>query len=353
MKRHIYNIFALCAAVLALASCAGHDSPYHGGADGLYSMTLTLDPGSLGTRGAREFITGEEDGVNFDRMILTESVNAALYTYSGKGLELAARIEPYYDAATVTPQGMVLLTGRIVPVIDIDRLKSEAVKLMVTANSDFDFDSPESMTFSKGGAFSDFDAIPMWGAKDISLGSLTPGTAFDAGTVDMLRAMAAIEVLWPEDMRGSRLVSVQVDNAAESGCVTPSGWNTHLNTSAINNADPFRHNPDTGLSTLSAEAADGKARIYLPESLNVADTPVTVNVNYITADGEPMSGRILIARYIDGKPDMTTLWNVRRNRIYRFNIVGIPSPDIPGAEFEWEFRINDWIPGDDILIEED
>lgn len=338
---------------MALASCAGHDSPDHGETDGLYSMTLTLDPGSLGTRGAREFITGEEDGVNFDRMILTESVNAALYTYSGKGLELAARIEPYYDAATVTPQGMVLLTGRIVPVIDIDRLKSEAVKLMVTANSDFDFDSPGSMTFAKGGAFSDFDAIPMWGAKDISLGSLTPGTAFDAGTVDMLRAMAAIEVLWPEDMRGSRLVSVQVDNAAESGCVTPSGWNTHLNTSAINNADPFRHNPDTGLSTLSAEAADGKARIYLPESLNVADTPVTVNVNYITADGEPMSGRILIARYIDGKPDMTTLWNVRRNRIYRFNIVGIPSPDIPGAEFEWEFRINDWIPGDDILIEED
>lgn len=353
MKLHIYNIFALCVAVTALASCAGHDSPYHGGVDGLYSMTLTLDPGTLSTRAGREFITGEEDGVRFDRMILTGSVNAALYTYSGKGLELAARIEPYYDSATVTPQGMVLLTGRIVPVIDIDRLKSEAVKLMVTANSDFDFDTPESMTFSKGGAFSDFDAIPMWGAKDISLGSLTPGTAFDAGTVDMLRAMAAIEVLWPEDMRGSRLVSVRVDNAAESGCVAPSGWNTHLNTSAINNADPFRHNPDTGLSTLSAEAADGKARIYLPESLNVADTPVTVNVNYITADGEPMSGRILIARYIDGKPDMTTLWNVRRNRIYRFNIIGIPSPDIPGAEFEWEFRINDWIPGDDILIEED
>ena len=47
MKRHIYNIFALCAAVMALASCAGHDSPYHGGAGGLYSMTLTLDPGSL------------------------------------------------------------------------------------------------------------------------------------------------------------------------------------------------------------------------------------------------------------------------------------------------------------------
>lgn len=353
MKRHIYNIFALCAAVMALASCAGHDSPYHSGADGLYSMTLTIDPGTLGPRGAREFITGEEDGVRFDRMILTGSVNAALYTYSGNGLELVARIEPYYDAAAVTPEGLVLLSGSIAPVIDIDRLKSESVKLMVTANSDFDFDSPESMTFSKGGAFSDFDAIPMWGAKDISLGSLAPGNAFDAGTVDMLRAMAAIEVLWPEDMRGSRLVSVRVDNAAESGCVAPSGWNTHLNTSAINNADPFRHKADTGLSTLYTEAADGKARIYLPESLNVAETPVAVNVNYVTAEGEPMSGRILIARYIDGKPDMTTLWNVRRNRIYRFNIVGIPSPDIPGAEFEWEFRINDWIPGDDILIEED
>lgn len=353
MKRHIPNIFALCSAVMALASCAGHDSPDHGGADGLYSMTLTLDPGTLGTRGAREFITGEEDGVGFDRMILTGSGNAALYTYSGKGLELAARIEPYYDAATVTPQGMVLLTGRIVPVIDIDRLKSESVKLMVTANSGFDFDSPGSMTFSKGGAFSDFDAIPMWGAKDISLGSLTPGTAFDTGIVDMLRAMAAIEVLWPEDLRGSRLVSVRVDNAARSGFVAPSGWDTQLNTSAINNDDPFRLKADTGLWSLSAEASDGKARIYLPESLNVADTPVTVNVNYITADGESMSGRILIARYIDGRPDMTTLWNVRRNRIYRFNIVGIPSPDIPEAEFEWEFRINDWIPGDDILIEED
>ena len=353
MKRHIYNIFALCAAGLSLASCAGHDSPDHGESDGLYSMTLTIDPGTLGARGAREFITGEEDGVRFDRMILTGSVNAALYTYSDNGLELAARIEPYYDAAIVTPEGLVLLSGRIVPVIDIDRLKSESVKLMVTANSDFDFDSPESVTFSKGGAFSDFDAIPMWGAKDISLGSLTPGTAFDAGTVDMLRAMAAIEVLWPEDMHGSRLVSVRVDNAAESGFAVPSGWNTHLNTSAINNADPFRHNPDTGLLTLSAEATDGKARIYLPESLNVADTPVTVNVNYLTGDGEQMSGQILIARYIDGKPDMTTLWNVRRNRIYRFNIVGIPSPDIPGAEFEWEFRINDWLPGDDILIEED
>lgn len=353
MKRHIPNIFALCSAAMALASCAGQDSPDHGESDGLYSMTLTIDPGTLGARGAREFITGEEDGVRFDRMILTGSVNAALYTYSDNGLELAARIEPYYDAATVTPEGLVLLSGRIAPVIGIDRLKSESVKLMVTANSDFDFDSPESMTFSKGGAFSDFDAIPMWGAKDISLGSLTPGTAFDAGTVDMLRAMAAIEVLWPEDMHGSRLVSVRVDNAAESGFVAPAGWNTHLNTSAINNADPFRHKVDTGLLTLSAEATDGKASIYLPESLNVADTPVTVNVNYLTGDGEQMSGQILIARYIDGKPDMTTLWNVRRNRIYRFNIVGIPSPDIPGAEFEWEFRINDWLPGDDILIEED
>lgn len=338
---------------MALASCAGHDSPDHGGADGLYTMTLTLDPGTLGTRGAREFITGEEDGVGFDRMILTGSVNAALYTYSVNGLELAARIEPYYEAATVTPEGLVLLPGRIVPVIDTERLKNESVKLMVTANSDFDFDKPESITFSKGGAFSDFDAIPMWGAKDISLGSLTPGTAFDAGTVDMLRAMAAIEVLWPDDLHGTKLVSVRVDNAAKSGFVTPSGWNTRLNTSAINNADPFRHRADTELSTLSTETSDGKARIYLPESINVADTPVTVNVDYLTAEGEPMSGRILIARYIDGKPDMTTLWNVRRNRIYRFNIVGIPSPDIPGAEFEWEFRINDWLPGDDILIEED
>lgn len=353
MKRHIYNIFALCTAGLSLASCAGQDSPDHIDDTGLYSMTLTIDPGTLGARGAREFITGEEDGVRFDRMILTGSVNAALYTYSGNGLELAARIEPYYNAAIVTPEGLVLLSGRIVPIIDIDRLKSESVKLMVTANSDFDFDSPESMTFSKGGAFSDFDAIPMWGAKDISLGSLTPGTAFDAGTVDMLRAMAAIEVLWPENLNGAKLVSIRVDNAAESGFAVPSGWNTHLNTSAINNADPFRHKADTGLSTLSTEAADGKARIYLPESLNMADTPVAVNVNYLTGDGEQMSGQILIARYIDGKPDMTTLWNVRRNRIYRFNIVGIPSPDIPGAEFEWEFRINDWLPGDDILIEED
>lgn len=353
MKRYIRNIFALCAAVMALSSCTGQDEPACGGADGLYSMTLTLDPGTLGTRGAREFITGEEDGVGFDRMILTGSVNAALYTYSDNGLELAARIEPYYDAAIVTPEGLVLLSGRIVPIIDIDRLKSESVKLMVTANSDFDFDSPESMTFSKGGAFSDFDAIPMWGAKDINLGSLTPGTAFDAGTVDILRAMAAIEVVWPDNLDGSRLASMHVDNAAASGMTAPAGWNTRLNTSAINNADPFRHRADTELSTLSTETSDGKARIYLPESINVADTPVTVNVDYFTAEGEPMSGRILIARYIDGKPDMTTLWNVRRNRIYRFNIVGIPSPDIPGAEFEWEFRINDWIPGDDILIEED
>lgn len=353
MKRHIINIFALCAAALALASCSGQDAPGYGGTDGLYPMTLTLDPGSLGTRAGRELITGEEDGVSFDRMILTESVNAALYTYSDNGLELAARIEPYHEAAAVTPDGLVLLSGRIAPVIDIDRLKSESVKLMVTANSDFDFDSPESMTFSKGGAFSDFDAIPMWGAKDLSLGSLTPGTAFDAGSVDMLRAMAAIEVLWPDNLNGAKLVSVRVDNAAESGFAAPSGWNTHLNTSAINNADPFRHKAGTGLLTLSAEATNGKARIYLPESLNMAETPVTVNVNYVTAEGEPMSGRILIARYIDGKPDMTTLWNVRRNRIYRFNIVGIPNPDIPGAEFEWEFRINDWLPGDDILIEED
>lgn len=353
MKRHIYDIFALCAAGLSLASCTGQDSPDHIDDTGLYSMTLTIDPGTLGARGAREFITGDEDGVRFDRMIQTGSVNAALYTYSDNGLELAARIEPYYNAAIVTPEGLVLLSGRIVPIIDIGRLKSESVKLMVTANSDFDFDSPESVTFSKGGAFSDFDAIPMWGAKDISLGSLTPGTAFDAGTVDMLRAMAAIEVLWPENLNGAKLVSVRVDNAAESGFAVPSGWNTHLNTSAINNTDPFRHKADTGLLTLYTEATGGKARIYLPESLNVADTPVTVNVNYLTGDGEQMSGQILIARYIDGKPDMTTLWNVRRNRIYRFNIVGIPSPDIPGAEFEWEFRINDWLPGDDILIEED
>lgn len=353
MKRHILHISASCAVLLSLASCTSADAPDLAEESGGYSITLTVDPGTLNGRLTRELITGEEDGVGFDRMILTGSVNAALYTYSVNGLELAARIEPYYEAATVTPQGRVLLPGRIMPIIDIDRLKSESVKLMVTANSDFDFDKPESMTFSKGGAFSDFDAIPMWGAKDINLGSLTPGTAFDAGTIDMLRAMAAIEVLWPDDLHGTKLVSVRVDNAAKSGFVTPSGWNTRLNTSAINNADPFRHNPDTGLSTLSTETSDGKARIYLPESINVADTPVTVNVDYLTDEGEPMSGRILIARYIDGKPDMTTLWNVRRNRIYRFNIVGIPSPDIPGAEFEWEFRINDWLPGDDILIEED
>ena len=353
MKPHILHLCAPCAVLLSLASCMGVDAPDRAEESGMYSITMTVDPGALHGRLTRELITGEEDGTNFDRTILTESINAALYAYTDTGLELAARVEPYNEAAVITPEGLVLVSGKIVPVIDTNRLTREQIKLMVTANSNFDFDSPESMTFSKGGAFSDFNAIPMWGAKNLSLGSLTPGTALDAGTVDMLRAMAAIEVLWPDNLDGSRLISIRVDNAAGSGLTAPAGWDIHLNSSALNNADPFRHKADSELVSLSADASDGRARIYLPESLNRPEAPVTVTVNYLDADGNPMSGQIMIARYIDGKPDMSHLWNVRRNRLYRFNIVGIPRPGIPGAEFEWEFRINDWIPGDDILIEED
>ena len=311
-----------------------------------------------------------EDGDEFDCRILQNNFSVVLYkednTFAGTIRHLTVT-----PAENNYPTYLLSFTGILETDITDEEFRNSAkndFKIMVFANlpsafepsmsaaeeeGDADGSGPDKLTFSRKGKAREFEAIPMWGVKGVTMNNLTSSETFDEskvnnlGTIYLLRAMAMVRVMLSNEIkqRGVEVERLDLSRHNESGYTLPSGWNATLDTKNMRlDATLREHEASKTVPGMKVEAKGEKEKseiqFYLPEVANPADDEVTLTVTYLL-DGEERQGVIKFREYKDGKPiEGLEPYDIVRNHIYEFiiNKVGDKEISLNAAVRDWRIK---------------
>lgn len=317
--KYIPALLLLLAATLV--SCVYDDAPVLRNDDGRQAVqvTFTLAAGNAptDTRATWGDDYPNENGTAWESAIDPDDLQVLLYTTDNA---YVARVENlvYFrndDGVTYTYHGQLTASSD-------DLTPGTEYKIMVFANCGINNDTETNIstlantTFTRDGA----DYIPLWGVKTTTL-ALTPGTADNLGTIDLLRAMAKIEVTLSAALTDEyTLSSITLNRYNTRGYCLPAGYATASQTTDLDREDgtaPISFNPNESLATNAAPftiSTDGNTAVcYLPEyeaeDANPAVLTITLNSKAYTLDLK----------------DYTTnaYYDLVRNHIYRYTITGV------------------------------
>lgn len=300
--KYIPTLLLLLAATLA--SCVYDDAPVLRNDDGRQAVqvTFTLAAGNAPTE-TRADATAWENAIDqlqvlvydadgttrvgqVENLIRFSNDNGQSYTYHGQ---------------LTTPTGTELSTDT-------------PYKFVILANIDpnlTDNNTLGDLTFEQGA-----DYIPMWGVTTQKL-TLTPGIADNLGPINLLRAMAKVEVCLSDKLKDKyTLEKVTLNRYNKTGYCLPAGYNDVTETTKLDREGdtPASFNPCPPASTAPIDFdVDETAVCYLPEYEKDADSPAQLT---ITLNDE--------AYTLDLK-DYTSdaYYNLVRNHIYRYTITGV------------------------------
>lgn len=217
----------------------------------------------------------------------------------------------------------------VIPSKDVEPLKKHTnAKIHVIANAGSGNFLLRELSFTKSGQpDAGFNAIPMWGVRTVNLIGMKQGEVYDAGTIDLLRAMAKVEIeLAPSTEAAPNLitglVSATVNGANTQGFVLPGTWNSVEETKKI--AFSTMRIP-SGLTAATINdmqpGTDGKITFYLPETANTNGN-VNISLEYAVDgdDGGNKTSTIHFAVYNDAGTEPATYHDIVRNHLYRFTV---------------------------------
>lgn len=173
--------------------------------------------------------------------------------------------------------------------------------------------------------------IPMYGVKSSSM-TLLPGKPNDLGTINLLRALAKVEVVCSEGS-GLELASVTMTGHNSHGFRTPAGMydvTKYVDTPHI----PSDAGTDTDTTLPFTVSADGdRALIYIPEYSNTGAgaTPCRITVTF--ADNPGLTYNIDFTDYRDGRPT-DSFFDILRNYYYRFTVDKSPELEVELSKYK-------------------
>ena len=316
--KHIPALLLLLAATLA--SCVYDNEPALRSDDGRQAVqvTFTLAAGNAAadTRATWGDQYDPENGTARESAIAPDDLHVLLYTAEDN--DYVARVENlvYFrnDDGTYTYHGQ--LTA------DADDLKPDTeYKIMVFANCNIDNNTEDISSITNKTFAQNANYIPLWGVKTTTL-NLTPGTADNLGDIDLLRAMAKVEVTLSDALTGEyTLSSITLNRYNTTGYCLPAGYATASQTTDLDREDgtaPISFNPNESLAAnaLFTISTDGNTAVcYLPEyeakDANPAVLTITLNGKAYTLDLK------------DYTTDNGGYYDLVRNHIYRYTITGV------------------------------
>ena len=313
-------VFASCNAILDNDICNG---------DGMtrkVTFKMTMNNSSRYTRAWSDgYETGKD--IPYDNRIAYDGLRVLFYTldnsYIGEASELMywpLSEDRYHFSGNITELNLVPGTG---------------YKVMVLANCPGNT-GMENLYFEIADATYPNGNIPMWGVKQFELNN---GELQDLGTIDLLRAMAKVEVVLSDNMtaNGYSIQEVSLNHHNTQGNCLPTGWNSVGKTSDLDIVACInsRHSHNSKPLEL-VEIEDGKKFwIYIPE-YNVRHTTTNrPNISITLSNGTEMlqfPNSLKFGTYTaKGELEEDSEEDIVRNHIYRFNIAGIAG----GIEFEY------------------
>ena len=299
----LHIAFAALLSLLSLASCSRNDEvAVAEGEEGKVYVTLTLSINGeeAGSRATWEDNDNPEDGNEWENTIddLQILIYDANNNYVGKVEDLIQLLDGRYSGTLSS---------------DAEWTGNTNYKIMAFANCP-SIDDPSNIS-TLDYTRANVSYIPMWGVTTAQF-NLTPGVSEDIGSIDLLRAMAKVEVFM--DAEGYIIDNISVDKSNPQGYCLPNGYNSVSETDRLDmeGETPASFNPYTS-GTPESKAEDGQHYIYLPEYDN-STKPAKIQV---TVNGETYE--LEFKDYENGAPKDETPYNIVRNHIYRYTITGV------------------------------
>lgn len=338
--KHIPALLLLLAATLA--SCVYDNEPALRSDDGRQAVqvTFTLAAGNAptdtrATWGDHQY-DSENIGTAWERAIDPDDLHVLLYTAADNGY--VGRVENLVsfrnDDGTYTYYGQ--LTA------DSDDLTSGTeYKIMVFANCDIDNNTEDISSITKKTFAQNANYIPLWGVKTTPL-NLTPGTADNLGDIDLLRAMAKVEVTLSDALTGEyTLGNVSLNRYNQTGYCLPEDYDAVSETKELDREDgtaPISFNPKASVpsspSPIRFQIENGRAVCYLPEYEADDTKPAQLTIT-LAKDGNKTKDYTLDLK--DYNTDNGGYYDLVRNHIYRYTITGVND-----GTLKVQYRVQPW-----------
>lgn len=323
VKRHIIKGLCLLLPWILFISCSNDDAPdsgmFAGGASPGQPVSLRIVVGGdMATRSSIPVTDEEETGSIDENHIDIEGGDYCILFFDSEN-KFLSKFEPgdVTLIPTVTDKQIYNVVGSLA-----DALPS-TFKVVVLANWGKD-NYPETTegttienvcntiyayTWDFVPSADSGKGIPMYGIKTCSDVSFTPNLLSSLGTIDMLRAMAKVEIICEDE--DIKITSAKLNCVNSQGYCAPSGM--YGQTENVNSV----HIP----SSISAEEKSktynegtNKAVFYIPEYKN-PENKATVDLEFGLSGNDTKQGTIYFKDYtrVEDAP-----FDIARNYVYRF-----------------------------------
>lgn len=290
------------------------------------SFILRLSDETKGTRAAWSDRYLNDDGTEYDKRINPDDLKVALYHADGTTFAANVNIVTYHELAS--QEGEYEFIGTV-ETPEGTELSVDDYKIMVFANCQISgelFQATQlgelTYQYNETDVKSEEQLIPMWGVTKAHL-NLEKGKRDDAGTIDLLRAFAKVEINLHSDIQqGYTIASATLSRYNTQGYSLPKGYADVENTQRLDQEDQpsssFHPNAtEQGADLVFVVPQDGKtATLYIPEYENTSGKEEAV-INLTLGDGT--TGTLHFRPYVDGAPTGNA-YNIVRNHIYRYTV---------------------------------
>ena len=333
MKKWLLYIMLVGVLGIHTTSCITDDDPApYCPQEGKTQVVFTLALNNNGSRAITNLNRGEtydnEDGVGVDNLINNLQVlffgNDEDGNYIGK-----VQNAIFYEQSTGVYEfiGEISIDAGYVTT-NTDGTLSLNAKMMVLANcADITLDANSTyanvQTLAYDGATSP-SQIPMWGIQAINT-PITVGARNELSDIDLLRAMAKVEVIMAaEDYTMENII---LNSYNTKGYCAPeldeSTWAAVGATADLATERCANYNTTVTGADLTVAATDNKKVVfYIPECANSTDNPLSMYVNIkkgtTDVDLNLTDANLYFKDYSDNAP-----FNIVRNHIYRYTITAV------------------------------
>ena len=332
MKKWLLYIMLVGVLGIHTTSCITDDDPApYCPQEGKTQVVFTLALNNNGSRAITNLNWGEtydnEDGVGVDNLINNLQV---LFFGNDKDGNYIGKVQNaiFYEQSTGVYEfiGEISIDAGYVTT-NTDGTLSLNAKMMVLANC-------ADITLGANNTYADVQAlpydgatspsqIPMWGIQTINT-PITVGARNELNDIDLLRAMAKVEVIMaPDDYTMENIILNRYN--AKGYCAPGLGgneWSAVGATADLATESCVNYNTTATGEVLTVAATNNRIEFYIPECANSTENPLSMYVNIkkgtTDVDLNLTDAKLYFKDYSDNAP-----FNIVRNHIYRYTITAV------------------------------
>lgn len=319
MTRWLHILFFLCGALLLPGGCITEEggTPADTGSAQV-SFVLSLTDAGASTRATWEENYTSEDGNAYENRIDPDDVQVMLFNTLGVRVA-TVEILSYYPLNDGTADYRFIGS---VTAEDGTLTAGQSYKLMVFANCGaINASDLESLSFAYNAQL-----IPMWGVITEKL-TLEKGKQQDLGTIDLLRAMAKIEINLASAINETHTITeATLSKYNSQGYCLPKDYAAVENTKELeqetgNSKDTFNPciNAQVSSDLAFSYSEDKKtAWLYIPEYDNSPTDAATISIT-LSDGSNTTTGTLEFKDYANGTATGDA-HDIVRNHIYRYTV---------------------------------